>query len=354
MLVYLSVATLIIIGGSIFYKEEKPARGTGIFYVVLTLILGLRAEMSTDHSGYLRIFNMIASTKWDDVIVGEFQQEKGFMILNKLISFISTSPVFYALVIAAITIGFYFLVFRKRTNIAWLAILLFFVAGEFFESFNLMRQVMAASICLYATKYINQKKTDFFKFVFFVLVAASMHTSAFVMIPAYFIMKLKFTRKTLLVYGIAGIASYLFLPSVINLFTRFLTRYTSYKEYETLNANINYILPTIAMFVFVMACVFIFKVDFDQDNYDNRVILHGAAIAVILAVLGTKVFMAYRLALYFKAFAIMGSVNVIGNIKNSKNKVIFVFATTAAAVAYLIVTMSESPYSPYILHSSLL
>ena len=73
-----------------------------------------------------------------------------------------------------------------------LGIALYVLTGYFTFSMNGIRQYAAAGILIMGTKYIlSEKKSDFFKFLLFVLGAWLFHSSAPIMIPIYFVVRRK-------------------------------------------------------------------------------------------------------------------------------------------------------------------
>ncbi len=68
------------------------------------------------------------------------------------------------------------------------AIFLCFTTGLYTATMNGIRQYAATGILLLGTKYFfSPKKSDFFKYLIFVLIAYFIHSSALVLIPIYFI-----------------------------------------------------------------------------------------------------------------------------------------------------------------------
>ncbi|MBQ8546303.1 MAG: EpsG family protein [Clostridia bacterium] len=353
MLVYVSVAIAIILIGVLFYRKEKPSRGMWFLFLVLVVVSGIRGEMSTDHPEYNNIFQRLAQMDFSEVLSRNFNVETGFVVLSKIISYISRSEVFYATVIAFLTMGFSFMAYGKRSKIPWLSVLLFFSVGEFFDSFNLIRQILAVAICFFATKYINKNKKDFFKYMALVLLASAFHTTAaIVMIPAYFILKTRFTSKSIFVYAGAGALIYVLFPRVLPIFTKLFPQYNLdiYGNYVDSTANFNSIIPILGVTLFVIVSVFIFDVEFDMDNYENRVAMNGLALLTMFAPLGLQMAMAARISLYFRPFIALTAVNVIANFKSSKNKEIVISAVSVVAILFIIIVLRESPYNPYYVH----
>ena len=252
--------------------------------------------------------------------------------------------------------GCEFFAYGKRSKIPWLSVLLFFSIGEYFDSFNLIRQVLSVAICFYATKYINKNKKDFLKYLLLVLLASTMHsTAAIIMIPAYFVLKIRFSGKALAIYSIIGVSVYMLFPSLLSIYTKLFPQYdlSQYGDYINATNNINSIIPIIGVFVFVMLCYFVGNVDCDMDDYQNRVAMNGLTLLMVLAPLGLHMEIAQRLSLYFRPFIALTVVNMIANFKNKRNKTIIIAAICFAAVLFIIVVHRESPYNPYYVHEEI-
>ena len=98
---------------------------------------------------------------------------------------------------------------------------------------NGMRQYMAASIVLLGTKYLfSARKTDFFKYAVFVLLAYCMHNSAIVMLPLYFVFRRrawKLSSYMIILASIVGVLIFdMILPSFLSALEQ--TSYSTYSE----------------------------------------------------------------------------------------------------------------------------
>ena len=356
MILYILIAVMIILIGVLFYREEKPRNGLIPLFLILVIVSGIRGEMSTDHPRYNMFFDYMAQLDWKNVFTNGFVMENGYAVLNKMVSSVYNSHVFFAFVVATLTMLFGFLAYGKRSKIPWLSVLLFFSIGEYFDSFNLIRQVLAISICFFATKYINDKKKDFLKYLVLVLLASTFHsTAAIIMIPAYFILKIRFSGKALAIYSGIGVLIFALFPKLLDLYIKLFPQYDleQYGDYINTTNNMNSIIPIIGVFAFVMICYFFGQVDFDQDNYDNRVAMNGLTLLMVLAPLGLHMAMAQRLSLYFRPFVALTAVNIIANFKTSRNKKIIISAICVAAILFIIIVHRESPYNPYYVHDEI-
>ena len=76
--------------------------------------------------------------------------------------------------------------------------------------FSLLRQAIAAAICFYSFRYIEEKKLV--KYVLLIVLAMSFHRSAIVMLPLYFLLRIRFSNKVLVI--IAGIGCLIMLLQI--------------------------------------------------------------------------------------------------------------------------------------------
>ncbi len=73
-----------------------------------------------------------------------------------------------------------------------LSLILFVILYYYFNSFNIARQILACCICLYSLKYL--KKSQIVKYIMWVLIAMSIHSSAVIMLPMYYIANLSLPK----------------------------------------------------------------------------------------------------------------------------------------------------------------
>lgn len=130
-----------------------------------------------------------------DIMALGYQTEPGYMLWNCLIALITRNRYIFILIT---TLCIYLLLFvsikdyTKNYPFALIA----FMALWFFFSFTYLRQVLAATIGFYALRYILKRK--FRNFLFLVLVAASIHNSALILLPFYFLPIKKFSKSNIL------------------------------------------------------------------------------------------------------------------------------------------------------------
>lgn len=128
----------------------------------------------------------------------------------------------FIMITAIMTLVPVLLTFRKFAPDFLLAVFFYFTTGTYYITMNGIRQFVATGIILMATKYLfSPRKTDFLKFLAFVLVAYFFHTSAVILIPIYFVCRRKAWSSSTFMIIVAGVAVLifvsLFFPSFSNM-----------------------------------------------------------------------------------------------------------------------------------------
>lgn len=172
-----------------------------LLIITLSYVTGFSGENFQDHQGYVNYYNSINNREItsDNInfnIFGarDYGMEFGYSILNKFCYLLGFSHVGFFFFISLLTNTFLVL-FIFRFKFPVFNILVLITSGLFWQECNLVRQVLAISIFLYSTKFILEK--NIWKYVIGILCAATIHTSAILMlvfIPFVFI-KEKYYKK---------------------------------------------------------------------------------------------------------------------------------------------------------------
>lgn len=186
------------------YLSFNPGRNQHSSFLFLFLLgLSLFVGFSDMFGGYDRyiygeIFDNIADIttmkgKYSESLYYNFyNSEFGYTFLNVLISFFTENRYIFILIITLIIYIFLFISLRKYTENYPLAVILF-MGLWFFFTFTYLRQVLAATIVWLGIQYVIERKL--WKFLVVFLIGFSMHNSAIIFFPLYFIPLKKFSPK---------------------------------------------------------------------------------------------------------------------------------------------------------------
>lgn len=191
-----------------------------IFSMILTFVSGIRWETGTDWNMYIEFFKK-NNTLNDYIIASSEAQgvELGYGIINLIIkSFFNEYNIFLMLVGG----------FIISVKLKWMLKYSLFPACAVFINFStylgdifFIRQTIALAVTLIAFKFIVRKEK--YKFLFFVLLASTIHISALAFIPAYWIyhsnIKKKYIISLLIITILLDITK--FNVSILNLFLEY-------------------------------------------------------------------------------------------------------------------------------------
>lgn len=201
---------------------EKEYRATFLCAMlsmgIIVFFIGLRSAGADTHA-YIKMFNdlPVGIENIKNVIRSDVG-EKGFEIFGIFIkTFISQDYHVYLFIIAAIS-GFCIAsVLRRYSAYFTTSMILFMLAGTFTWMINGIRQFLVASIAFFSVDLILKKRPILY--ILLILLLSTIHTSAIILLPVYFIVRGEaWNKRTMIVLGV----------SVLIIF--FATRFTSFLD----------------------------------------------------------------------------------------------------------------------------
>lgn len=196
MTVYFLMYFLILFGSSLWSKTGKTLEArrecTAAFPIFwMILVLGLRhPSMGTDlrygmSGGYLGSFKIIANFSWGELFQnGDWlNYERGYILYNKILSLVSTSPQWLLFVSAFLSLYPLKVLFKKYSKNIIFSYIVYLGLPCFMLPFSGLRQAIAIGICCLATIPLVEKKR--IKFCCLVLLAMCFHSSAVIYFVSY-------------------------------------------------------------------------------------------------------------------------------------------------------------------------
>lgn len=215
---------LALIARIIKEPDNKPNVIISAFIVIiLVLISGLRCNIG-DTESYINLYNLVGTG------VDLSGYEPGFIYILAVLKKISSDPQFMIFTLAMITNAINIWTIRKYSKVFELEIFTYIAAGYFLITMNGVRQALVAAILFACTNLIINNKFKIYLPI--VLILSTIHTSALIMIPIYFLVKTEaWSEKMIKIIALSSIGFLLFQPLmtvVFNLIDG--TRYSSYEE----------------------------------------------------------------------------------------------------------------------------
>lgn len=184
------------------YEQRSNLWSAVILFLPIIILVGLRSNVA-DTSTYISFFNDYPSNLVDakDLILDESTRDPGFIFLSVLLKqYISQEYYVWLFIIAAISgICIMYPIYKYSSNCG-ISMFLFIASCQFTWLLNGMRQFLVVAILFACTPLILNKKT--IPYITIVLILSTIHTSALIMIPAYFIVNSEpWSRRTMIFVG---------------------------------------------------------------------------------------------------------------------------------------------------------
>lgn len=157
-----------------------------VLIVVMSLLPAFRSiDVGTDTSNYVEMFQQFGSSNFYELF--EYPTEKGYVLLNYFSSIFLSSFNSFFLLFYFLLFGNFIYFFSKNSNFLSLSLLVFLTLGFYLSSFNIMRQMIAISVCLLSLRYVFNR--EFLKFTLMIILSSLFHTTALIFLLVYFVYK---------------------------------------------------------------------------------------------------------------------------------------------------------------------
>lgn len=270
---------IVVFGGMELAKKSYSKKMAGIICFVLICVAGLRHGY-VDTRSYRAGFEALIPSEilnWENIVHSD-SYSVGFSVLSAFVKSFTTNSQAFLWILSFITVGLLFWGFVK--NVYWkdidLAIFLFITTGCYLETMNGVRQYLAIAIMFYfLPNYIKEKKLV--NYLVVVLLVATIHPTALLFIPIYFVAMRKPWGKATAGIVIVCILLYVFFNSGVGSFIADILEETTYGsgEYTDMLLNsttsVNFLRVLVAA-VPVGLSLFVHKVDEDdEDTYETDI-----------------------------------------------------------------------------------
>lgn len=198
LLLYIVVAIVSSSILSLYKLKNIIVRHISLVLSVLipSVFAGIRYNVGTDYPNYFWTFEHLKGVNFNWILTDSlhFNMDRGFLLISKILSLIFSSKAIFG-IWGFIILTFVVVTLYKQYHEYDIGLIYFlFLLLYYFSSFNILRQVVAASIVFYALKYVIDGK--YIRFLVCVAVAASIHFSALLALPIWFLWNHK-TNKSI-------------------------------------------------------------------------------------------------------------------------------------------------------------
>lgn len=266
--------------------NECYERRVNIFLAFVTFsavifFAGLRSQVA-DTTSYIKIYENYQVGFSGIFNVLKESDQAGFILFSVFIkTYISQDYTVWFFIIASISgLSMMYGIYRYSENFG-MSVFLFMASSNFSWMFNGIRQYLAVSILFACTFLIQERK--FIRYCILVLILTTIHKTAIVMIPVYFLAINKPWHKTTLFIILGILCCMLFANKFFNIFNEVMENSSfsqGYKEISKIDDGVNII--TIFISLIPVTISFLFRKQLEKEN-DNE-IMNIATNMSILAV----------------------------------------------------------------------
>ncbi|WP_431800782.1 EpsG family protein [Halobacillus andaensis] len=279
---------------AVYFKPNKLF----VFIAVISIaaVSGLRSNIG-DTYFYMHSFEVNTFT-WEVI---QEQKDIGFGLLQMGLQSLSPDPQILVLTTAVITNVLIVIVLYKHSRMLELSIYVYITGGLFLITMNGIRQTLAAAIAFTAIKFLIQG--GFKRYAMVIMCASLFHQSALILLPVYFIVRVKAWSKAtaaliglaiLLVIGFEQFSSVLF--SAIED-----TQYGEYKDFAEGGANfLRVAVESVPLFI-----AYLGRHKLREIMPNSDVIINMTLIGFVFMVIATQNWIFARFSIYFSLYQLI-------------------------------------------------
>ncbi len=305
----------------------------------LTIIAGLRGDFNQDYPNYAWLYQYDYPEKsWFEAL-GD--KEFGFAILNKIAFMISSKTFVLMLLVSTITMYCYYKVFRSYSEDYFLSIIMLAIVDNYIISFNLTRNICACALFFCASQLIWKGKP--FQYIISILAISTIHKSAILMIPMYWILRFDYKKKNnrpaiLLVLSVFLIFIFEF-DKIVWSIQRILGYNWEEIMYGVERGSLGSLMKTIILFIIVLLLI----KNINYSDIKERVWINGCLMNVVFQFCSYRMFMMQRIGFYFSGFFLLLFPLLISRINIKKQK-IYKIGITVFIFLYAILFRGDNIY----------
>lgn len=336
------------------FLSSKSPKSKILLYVtlaVMVLFAGLRdAKVGTDAAGYARTYSENTRSiegEWEE----QLTKEAGYFYFTQLLGSISREYVVLFIGIAFLTYMCVLTVIRRETKELVVPIFVFVTLGLYTFVFNAARQGIAVGVYMLSFKYLfDNGKNVFLKYSAVVLLAALFHKTVIIALPLFFLFRLQYSPRMLVLIGLIGAGIGAVLPAFLSYAGTLEYRYVLY----TTTAGGGEMLTLFYVLITVFFIYWRRKIDKGYlQRYDVylNMMLFGTLIYVVVQIYGVYIELT-RFAAYFQVACIFLWAFIYQS-KKKPNSALSVTIIIGHLLFYYIFCSRMANLTPYMLNSNL-
>lgn len=303
--------------------------------VFFTVFVALRKTVG-DTFYYMHSFNLLSD---DNPVTIEIFFGSMFTFFQNIIRNLTDDPQWLIAFSAVFSIPLPFIILYKYCPRFEMAIFMFVAFSYLGGAMNGMRQYMATSIVLLATKYLfSEKKTDFIKYAVIILLAYCMHNSAIIMLPLYFVVRRRAWQTSSFLLILGSVVGVVLFDAVLPGFLSAVEQ-TSFSEYAengwfTSGKEGGSSLIRVLFIAYPLVIAYLNRERLKMLGRIGDILVNIVFISVAIHIVAMYNWIFARLAIYLAIYFIIFTVWVINYAVRPKDKSLYVFVTVLVYFIY--------------------
>ena len=306
-------------------------------FVILTLLAALRLEVGNDYGTYVVTCHEIFQK-------GYVVTEPGFNLVVRILYTLSGKEdylLMFGVFGAAIVAIFLKVLLDQSDSFAW-GFFVFMTMGFYYRSFNTVRYYFALAIATFALRYLIRIDLEgMIKFFALILFAATFHKSVLVVIPMYFIARVKWKKWALVPLVVFGAVVALLHEQIMDIALKLYPSYRNTVYIEEVHTITENAAPIFGCLFVLALCLICYK-DAVEDCVDNRMYFNMNIMAMALYISCYWLPLITRFAYYLTTAQILLLPNLICRIKDKTKKKRVIIAVVVFCLLYFLYFLSEA------------
>ena len=346
MVIYLLVDIII----AFFYlssSNRRPRESGKYFFafvaIFLILVSSIRGNFTTDYDNYVLLYNNYAPKTFFELLSTRKPfdyPEIGYLLFQSAVEKLTGNVLFVFFFASLIIVIPNVITISKEKELSLLAILLFVEIGQYYVSFNIMRQIMAASIVVAGSKFLYEKRL--IPFTLLVVIASLFHTSALIMLPFYFFSHIKLKKAGMILYVLACTAIVIGLPQIIAFVERYYWSWYGSEGYGMQGYSIKNIIAELGISLLGVVLFLVQRrKNKEEINMKTNVWFNASLLMIFFLLLGLRVSTMKRFVSFFSLYSILLACH---GISKCRSRNLLYGSIAILCIVYGFVTKLSYPY----------
>ena len=314
----------------LFNKKSNKGITCTVFFILFLLLLVLRdISVGADLLGYKSVFEHSQDMSFKEIVEGGdiMNFEAGWVFVNKVFSFFTSSFQTFMIICACFSVIPVFLLYRRYTSNTILTIALFISLAFFTSYFSGLRQAFAMSAVPLAFYLVKRRKL--LLFILTVTIVTLIHHSAIVLLLLYPLYHITIPRKSIIFILVFFVVIFSLRRVLFPLFQSIL--WEKYSTYEMSETGAFMVLVLLFLFV-IMAFVFLPNDnELDRDTIAFRNILVLTVFIQVFAGINT---VAMRVNYYYLLLVPIAVPTIIDKVRTSNKTLLRFLSLILIVICY--------------------